>query len=155
MRERVDKEKIVYHAREVRPIIWFIDIENRIMVAADSIIHGFPVGDSVKDNIILAKDKPDKVPDVVYTFLNDTFGKEMLQTYIPLDYKQKLNEAREKLNELVKRLEVVSKEYDKQFDRFNEQKPLQNEYRDCLEDTENITSNVVRLENSYTKSLGR
>ena len=155
MRERVDKEKIIYHAREVRPIIWFIDIENRIMVAADSIIHGFPVGDSVKDNKILAKDKPDKVPDVVYTFLNDTFGKEMLQTYIPLDYKQKLNEARGKLNELVKRLKVVSKEYDKQFDRFNKQKPLQNEYRDCLEDTKKITSNAVRLGNSYTKSLGR
>ena len=47
------------------------------MVSLDHPIDMFPVTD-FESNL-----DSDYVPDIVYTYLNDVFGQEMLQTYSP------------------------------------------------------------------------
>ena len=148
MKEHIDKDKIVYHAREVSPIIWYIDLITHTMVATNQIIHGFPVG----FNGINTDVQPDKVPDTVYTFLNDTFGKEMLQTYIPLRYKQTISEAQKKLNELMERLIIISSNYNEQLDNMKKQKPLQNEYEDLIKEVHQFVKDINGLEKEYIEN---
>ncbi len=122
MESEITQDRIVYHAYEVAKIKWVIDTETKTMVALSSLVSGFPIGYG------------DSVPETVYTFLNDVFGREILQTFVPPEYKQMIDEYQEKLDDLKERLVMIYENLGK----MKQTPPTQPEFEAAIDEVQKI-----------------